>query len=385
MARTGSTASTEILKDRRVQIGIAIVLLLSIAAVLFLTLGGGGGGGTVADAPTTGLEDPAMGGYPGAMDGSYPGVAGGYPGTDPGATGGYPGFGTGGTAGAGTGTAASGTPAAGGKALPNSFTGAPPGLQRGAGAAAAASTGFDGGGGYPGGDGGLGGYPGGDGGFPESGGFGGGAAAAAPTTAANKPAGVRPGMRAVAARTDPFVSFFRRVVPQGPPAYAFAVPLRLASVPRPRVTPREAPEVTLGPLPPVQRRVAGILYNGAVSAILETGVPGERPAQVVQPGSLVSSGVAGLADFTVESIAPTRLTLRAEDGRRTEVPLTGLPPGAARVPGGGFPGGGDLGDGGAGYPGGGGGGYPGGGGFPGGGGGYPGGGGFPGGGIAPGL
>ncbi len=43
MARAGSTASAEILKDKRVQIGIAIVVLLIIAAVAFLTLGGGGG------------------------------------------------------------------------------------------------------------------------------------------------------------------------------------------------------------------------------------------------------------------------------------------------------------------------------------------------------
>jgi hypothetical protein len=121
----------------------------------------------------------------------------------------------------------------------------------------------------------------------------------------------------------------------------------------------------LGPLPYVERRVAGILYNGTVSAILETGPSGPgAQVDVIQPGSRVPSGIAGIADLTVESIGPTEVVLRSEDNRRVEVQLTGLPAGAQPInPGGGagdFPGGAP----GGGFPGG----FPG-GGRPGGGGG----------------
>jgi hypothetical protein len=149
------------------------------------------------------------------------------------------------------------------------------------------------------------------------------------------------------------------------------VPLRLASYPRPTVDrSKSRPEEILGPLPFVPRRVAGVLYNGSVSAILETGNPGgDADVRVVQPGAFVPSGVPGLPDFTVESISPNKLTLRSQDRRTVDVNLTNLPAGVAdqlrgQAGGGGIPGGGFPGGAAGGYPGAGG-GFPGGGGYPG--------------------
>jgi hypothetical protein len=195
----------------------------------------------------------------------------------------------------------------------------------------------------------------------------GGTAPGGASNATGKPAPVKNGTPATNARKDPFVSY-RILEPQKPPAYSFLAPLRLASVPKPPPLPRNPdPNIAFGPLPYVPRRVAGILYNGSVSAILETGSPGTGAVEVVQPGSKVPSGIAGIPDLTVASITPTQITLRANDGRTVNVALSGVPTALAGSlqqggPGPGAPGG---------YPGG----YPGGapGGFPGGG--IPGGGG----------
>jgi hypothetical protein len=128
-------------------------------------------------------------------------------------------------------------------------------------------------------------------------------------------------------RGDPFLSTQRFVV-ELPYAYQFIAPIRLASRPKPVVpAPTELTlEERLGPIPRIPRRVAGVLYDGAVSAILETGNPGpEADVRVVQPGSLVPSGVPGLQDFTVSVITTTKVTLRDQYGRTLDVPLSTLP------------------------------------------------------------
>lgn len=142
-----------------------------------------------------------------------------------------------------------------------------------------------------------------------------------------------------------------------PYAYQFIAPIRLASYPRPVALPENilTVEERLGPIPFVARRVAGVLYDGAVSAILETGNPGpEADVRVIQPGSLVPSGVPGLEDLTVSVITTTKVTLRDQYNRTVDVSLQTLPreigealrqqagqqAGQGGAPGGGFPGGG---------------------------------------------
>lgn len=320
------TNVAELFKDRRVQIGTAVVALALIGSGLFFALGNQG---TATDeSVTTDTTSPMGPGFAGP-DGPGPGVGGtmpggpGAPGTMPGGPGG-PGFaaGTPGAPPAGTGSGAR-TPGQ----LPTSFDDVPAAL----GGPAQASNQFAQ--------------------APPAGAPGGfGSGAAAPS--GPKPDPIRPGRVAAAARRDPFESFFR-FVPVQPPAYSFALPLRLARYPRlGDPIANQTPEQILGPLPFVERRVAGVLFNGQVSAILETGTPGPAASvDVVQPGARVPSGIPGLDDFVVSSITPTQVTLRSNDGRSTTVKLTALPPALADqlrsqaaqsvggAAGGGFPGG----------------------------------------------
>lgn len=371
MARTNPTINAEIFRDRRVQIGMAVVGVLIVAAIAFLLLGQRETADTTATATPGGAYPGAPGvpggpgGYPGAPGGGYPGApGGGYPGA-PG--GGYPGApGVAAPTTAATPAPGATTGGAAGRAVPNSFSGAPPGYRAAVGTGGAAGGGFAGGGppGFPGG-----GIP---GGIP--GGFGGSAVAPGGTgaSAAAKPSPILVGRKAVAARPDPFRSFVETLF--RPPAYSVAVPLRLAAYPRPQVVASRPPEESLGPIPFYPRRMAGVLYNGSVSAILEQGQPGANvELTVVQPGSRVPSFVAGVGDMTVESITPSRLTLRSDDNRRVQVGLSGLPAGVAQQlagQAGGGVGGGGIPAGIGGFPGGPPGGFP--GGFPGAPGGIPG-------------
>jgi hypothetical protein len=189
------------------------------------------------------------------------------------------------------------------------------------------------------------------------------------SAAAGPPKPVIKGQTAAKFRPDPFVSY--RIAPvQKTPPYNFIVAMRLAKYPDlPTPPPSTDPEKEFGPLPYVPRRVAGILYNGSTSAILETAGVDYR---VISPGTKVPSGVAGLPDLTVSAITPSQVTLRAEDGRSVSVALSAsaTPPPSVGAGTGGFPGQG--GPGGRGFGGGfGGGGF--GGGRPGGGGGFNGG------------
>jgi hypothetical protein len=131
-------------------------------------------------------------------------------------------------------------------------------------------------------------------------------------------------------RGDPFVSL-RRIALERPSVIGLALPLRLAPYPRPMATPVPSldPNERFGPLPFVPRRVAGVLYSGAITAILETGNPPDSITEVIAPGARVKSGIIGIEDLIVESIAMDRLTLRAPDGRTVDVKLSGLPPAVA--------------------------------------------------------
>jgi hypothetical protein len=164
-----------------------------------------------------------------------------------------------------------------------------------------------------------------------------------------KPAPIRVGMVSKF-RSDPFVSFYRLIVTE-PDAYTLAAPMRLAAFPKDDGPVAVTRVEDMLPLPPVPRRVAGVLYNGAITAILETGESPSSDTRIIAPGAKVPSGVPGIADLTVDSIAMDRLVLRADDGRTVEVKLSGLSPavldamrgqlggGGAGMGGGGFGGG----------------------------------------------
>jgi len=154
-----------------------------------------------------------------------------------------------------------------------------------------------------------------------SGSFGGGA-----TSSTSKPAPIKPNVRAMAARLDPFVPFYKFIIMQ-PPAYTFLSDQRLAARPTPTPIPQIIdPNIRFGPLPAVERRVAGILFDGSVSAIMETGTPGGASTEVdvIQPGSTVPSGAPNIEPLTVASITPTQVVLRAQDGRTAVVKLSNV-------------------------------------------------------------
>jgi hypothetical protein len=148
--------------------------------------------------------------------------------------------------------------------------------------------------------------------------------------AGGKPPEVKDGQIAAGFRKDPFESFLKVVVPEIP-AYTLALPRRLAAPyvpPAPKET--DDPLKTKGPLPPLPRRIAGVMYNGAITAILETGDPsGDVMHQVIRPGTKVPSGDPQSGELTVESITLRSLVLRADDGRSLEVKLSGLAPAVA--------------------------------------------------------
>jgi len=322
------TKIKESAKNQNAMIGGAITALLVAGGFTALVFAQQGTSNTrnsvmLAQAGDPGLgdaEDPSLGA------GAPVGGAGGFPGGAPGA---LPG-------GAGAGT----------KNVDinrTSFRGVPPNYGAGGGTA-------------PGGFGGL------PAGYGPPGGFGGGAPAATTPGGGSTPATepdfnpfkpyIARGKTAPGYRADPFKSY-RIPEYQKPSAYNFLAPIRMAKRPEPpKPEPNPDPELQYGPLPFVPRRVAGILFNGEVSAILEIGNPGAGAVVfIVSPGSRVPSGIPGIPELTVASISPTQLVLRAEDGRKATVALSGAPglagsmgggigaPGAG-MPGGGFPGGG---------------------------------------------
>jgi hypothetical protein len=143
----------------------------------------------------------------------------------------------------------------------------------------------------------------------------------------DKPSPINPGMLAAAARKDPFESIFKPVV-QITPAWDYVINHRTEAPPK--YTPPDVktgdPDIDLPPLPPVPRRVAGVFYNGGITAILESGDPPTSDIDIVQPGAEISSMIPGVPTLTVESITMDNLILRAKDGRTVEVKLSGLAP-----------------------------------------------------------
>ena len=280
----------ELFKDRRVVIGSAVVGLAAAAGIAFLVLGNGGGGTT--DEVATDTPPPATS----AANPASPVGAGANPAapTPP-----------------RTAPAVAAAKPSGPPKVPTSFDSAPPGFYAGTGGTTTPLP-----------------NPGpptttGPGGFTDT------------ATAKIPLAPIQPNIKAAAFRADPFISY-RNPRVERTPAYEFIAPIRVASRPQPKVKPPTGiPEIDFGPLPYVPRRVAGILYNGQVSAILETGDPGQNSTvEIIQPGASVASGVANVGNLTVSLISPTQVILRADDGRTVSVPLTAAPVGSLPTGGG---------------------------------------------------
>jgi hypothetical protein len=123
-------------------------------------------------------------------------------------------------------------------------------------------------------------------------------------------------------RPDPFEPRTKLVL-QEIPASELALNKRLASYPSYKNV--ENVKENLLPLPQFQRRITGIMYNGAISAILETIVNDQILHEVVSPGSKVYSGIKNL-DLTVSTLTKDYLILRADDGRTVKVSLSGASP-----------------------------------------------------------
>lgn len=181
---------------------------------------------------------------------------------------------------------------------------------------------------------------------------GGGAAPGGMGTSGVKPAPIQEGRLPSGPRKDPFESKWKAVV-QLTPAWNLTIAHRTAppmKLPEPDLKTGD-PNLDLPPLPPVPRRVAGVFYNGAITAILESGNPPDSIVSIVQPGAVVESGIPGVPSLVVESITMDSLILRANDGRSVEVKLSGLSPAVLDAlrqqfnnanPGGGMQGGGGM-------------------------------------------
>lgn len=157
----------------------------------------------------------------------------------------------------------------------------------------------------------------------------GGQGSGAPTggSVGGKPSPIRDGVAADAPRRDPFESVVKPIV-QIAPAWDLVIPHRTAPMPAPPVidTKTGIPDIDLPPLPPIPRRIAGVFYNGSITAIIESGSPPDSVITIVQPGAEVESGIPGIPALVVESITMDSIVLRAKDGRTVDVKLSGLSP-----------------------------------------------------------
>jgi hypothetical protein len=121
-------------------------------------------------------------------------------------------------------------------------------------------------------------------------------------------------------RPDPFESFNTQNV-DVVPVKSLVLNRRLASWPNAE---QKNYDISV-PLPYYERRIAGIINNGGISAILETIYNGQVYHSVVSPGSKVPSGIPNLF-LNVDMITNNYLILSSEDGRKIKVNLSGASP-----------------------------------------------------------
>ncbi len=138
--------------------------------------------------------------------------------------------------------------------------------------------------------------------------------AAGPATGSPAPAGpaVASNMPMLPYRKDPFLPF------SGMPTKKDVMALIIPTLRRPRIAPAPVVQTQLEQqaaeaLPPQPfRRMAGVLWNGRVSAILET----NGNTRIVKPGEEINEGGSRVR---VESITPDSISLKTLD---TRTPMT---------------------------------------------------------------
>ena len=89
-----------------------------------------------------------------------------------------------------------------------------------------------------------------------------------------------------------------------------------------------AQEQSKMPLPDFHYGLTGIMFNGNVSAVLETQIGNKVMHNYVSPGALIPTNDKNIPYFMVDSITTDDLILKSPDGRAINVSLSGLPPDA---------------------------------------------------------
>jgi hypothetical protein len=103
-----------------------------------------------------------------------------------------------------------------------------------------------------------------------------------------KPKPIVEGIAAAKARKDPFESLFKPTTLLSPSLFAVThrtAPDLILTPSTP--APTGDPSFDLPPLPFEPRRIAGVMYNGAIAAILEVGTPPNSITTIVLPGTEV--------------------------------------------------------------------------------------------------
>lgn len=93
--------------------------------------------------------------------------------------------------------------------------------------------------------------------------------------------------------------------------------------PETKLTPQQQSNL---PLPNFQYGLTGIMFNGSISAVLETQIGNKVLHNYVSPGALIPTNDENIPYLMVDSITIDNLVLKAPDGRTTNVSLSGVPP-----------------------------------------------------------
>jgi hypothetical protein len=103
------------------------------------------------------------------------------------------------------------------------------------------------------------------------------------------------------------------------------IPAKRISVtfPETKLTPHQQSKL---PLPDFQYGLTGIMFNGSISAVLETQIGNKVLHNYVSPGALIPTNDENIPYLMVDSITTDNLVLKSPDGRTTNVSLSGVPP-----------------------------------------------------------
>lgn len=93
--------------------------------------------------------------------------------------------------------------------------------------------------------------------------------------------------------------------------------------PETKLTPQEQSKQ---PMPDFQYGLSGVMFNGSISAVLETRIGNKVLHNYVSPGALIPTNDENIPYLMVDSVTMEDLILKAPDGRTTKVSLLGVPP-----------------------------------------------------------